>query len=331
MLTRVVPILALLLAAAAAFVLLSSPRAVEVVPARRGTAAEVVYATGTVEPVTWAKVAPLVQARIVELCGCEGATVAKDQVLARLDARSAEAVIAELQARQDYLTREWDRLRRLAERDIATRADLERAESEAAQVEAAIAGARTRLENYVLRAPTDGVVLRQEGEVGEIADPGEALYWVGQIAPLRVVAEVNEEDIPRVTPGQRTLLAADAFPDRRLEAEVASVTPMGDPVNKTYRVRFTLPADTPLMIGMSVEVNVIVREEKDALLVPTGAVDASGAVWVVEEGVARRREVTLGIRGTTEVAVTEGLDEGVAVITPAPSDLAEGAHVEVRQ
>ena len=299
--------------------------------ARRGDAAEIVYATGVVEPETWAKVAPLVQARIVELCGCEGEAVEGGAVLARLDARAAEADLAELLARQDYLARERDRLRDLAERNIGTRADLERAESESAQVEAAIAGARTRLENYVLRAPTDGVILRQEGEVGEIADPGEVLYWVGQVQPLRVVADVNEEDVPRVAPGQRTLLSADAFPERPLEAEVASVTPMGDPVSKTYRVRFALPEGTPLMIGMSVEVNVIVREETGVLLIPSGAVDPSGSVWVVVDGVAWRRPVTLGIRGTTEVEVTGGLDEGAAVIVPAPSDLAEGARVEVTE
>ncbi len=68
---------------------------------------------------------------------------------------------------------------------------------------------------------------------------------------------------------------------------MASVTPMGDPVSKSYRVRFALPDDTPLMIGMSVEVNVIVREEERVLLVPAGAVDPSGSVWVVTRGGAR--------------------------------------------
>ncbi len=329
MLIRAIAALALLLAAFAAWILLASPREVDVALVQRGDAAEVVYATGVVEPVTWAKVAPLVQARITELCGCEGGAVQADDVLARLDSRAPEAALAELLARQEYLTRERDRLRDLADRNIGSRAELERAESEEAQVEAAIAGQRSRLENYVLRAPTDGVVLRQEGEVGEIADPGEVLYWVGRRSPLQVVADVNEEDIPRIEPGQRTLLSADAFPERKLEAEVASVTPMGDPVSKSYRVRFSLPEDTPIMIGMTVEVNVIVREKPAVLLVPASAVDPSGVAWIVEDGVAAPRPVALGIRGATEVEVIEGLEEGAAVIVPAPSDLKEGARVEV--
>ena len=223
------------------------------------------------------------------------------------------------------------RLRDLAGRNVGTRADLEHAESEEAQVEAAIAGASSRLENCVLRAPTGGIILRQDGEVGEVADPGEVLSRVGQAAPLQVVADVNEEDIPRIAPGQRTLLSADAFPHRQLEAEVACVTPMGDPVTKTYRVRFSLPDDTPLMIGMSVEVNVVVRETGGVLRVPASAVDGTGAVRIVTNGVAQRRQVTLGIRGTTEFEVTEGWEEGEAVIVPAAPDLDDGVRVEVAE
>jgi membrane fusion protein, multidrug efflux system len=327
---RLAVVLALLLAGAAgAWFFFSAPTEVETVSVRRGDAAEIVYATGVVEPVTWAQVAPIVRARIVELCGCEGEFVEENQVLARLDASTAEAELAELLARQEYLERERDRLRSLAERNITTRAELDRAESEEAQIEAAIAGQQSRLEDYTLRAPTSGLILRQDGEVGEIAEPGEVLFWVGQPEPLRVVAEVNEEDVPRIEPGQRTLLSADAFPGQALEAEVRRITPMGDPVTKTYRVRFALPTETPLMIGMSVDVNVVVAEEPEALLVPSSAVDASGAVWVVEDGVARRREVALGIRGTTEVQVTEGLQTGEAVIVPAPDGLADGEAVEV--
>lgn len=302
---------------------------VELVQARRGTAAEVVYATGVVEPEIWAKVSPLVQARITELCGCEGQDVAEGDVLARLDARAAEADLAELTARRDYLARERDRLTDLANRNIVARAELDRAQSEAAQVEAAIAGATTRLENYVLRAPSDGVILRQEGETGEIATPGAVLYWVGRTRPLLVIADINEEDIPRIAVGQSALLHADAFDDRQLTADVASITPMGDPVTKTYRVRFALPDDTPLMIGMSVEVNVVVAERRDVLLVPTQALDPAGAVWVVEDGIARRRPVTTGIRGLTEAEVTGGLDDTRSVIVPVPQDLSDGARVRV--
>ena len=64
---------------------------VAAVAAARGTAVEIVYATGGVEPVRWAKVASVVRDRIIEICDCEGKTVAKGDVLARLDDREVEA------------------------------------------------------------------------------------------------------------------------------------------------------------------------------------------------------------------------------------------------
>jgi RND family efflux transporter MFP subunit len=313
--------------AAGAYLLASRPAAVSVAPAFRGDAAEIVYATGAVEPRTWAKVAPLVRERIVELCNCEGERVATGDPLARLDDREPQAVLRELVARESFAARDLERLRNLAARNIGTQQELERAESEEARIRALIAAQETRLESYVLRAPLDGIVLRQEGEVGEIADPGSVLFWVGQPRPLQIVAEVNEEDIPRIAPGQRTLLSADAFPDQALEATVASITPMGDPDTKTYRVRFALPDDSPLMIGMTVEVNVVTATRPDTLLVPAGAVTADGAVFVVEDGRAWRRDVAIGIRGTTRIEILDGLDEGASVVVPPPDGLDDGARV----
>ena len=66
-------------------------------------------------------------------------------------------------------------------------------------------------------------------------------------------------------------MRTDAFLDRRLEGTVREITPMGDVVTKTYRIRIALPDDTPLIAGMSVEANVITREKAGALLVPADA------------------------------------------------------------
>ena len=75
--------LAVVGAAAVAYLYLSPAGGGGDRPVARGSAAEIVYATGVVEPRTWAKVTPLVRERIVELCGCEGREVDKGDVLAR--------------------------------------------------------------------------------------------------------------------------------------------------------------------------------------------------------------------------------------------------------
>ena len=327
--SRVLLVLVLLLAVAGAYWRVSRPPEVATVVPMRGDAAEIVYATGVVEPRTWAKVTPLLRERIVELCNCEGEAVEKDTVLARLDDRQAQASLSELRARQRFARTDYERVSALLERRVASEQALDRARSELSQVEALIAGQETKLETYVLRAPMSGVVLRQDGEVGEVAEPGTVLFWVGEPRPLLVDADVNEEDIPRVAVGQRAVLKADAFPDRILEAKVDSITPKGDPVAKTYRVRLALPEDTPLLIGMTVEVNVIVQVSSGALLVPTNAL-RGGALFTVENGVARRRDVTVGIRGASNTQILSGLDEAGRVIVPFPEELADGAKVKER-
>jgi multidrug efflux pump subunit AcrA (membrane-fusion protein) len=163
-----------------------------------------------------------------------------------------------------------------------------------------------------------------------VAEPGTVLFWVGEPKPLQVEAEVNEEDIPRVAVGQRAVLKADAFPDQVLEAKVDSVTPKGDPVAKTYRIHLSLPEDTPLRIGMTVEVNVIARVASDALLVPTNAL-RGGSLFVAESGVARRRDVKPGIRGTGQTQVLEGVSETDRIIAPFPDDLADGTKVSEKR
>jgi RND family efflux transporter MFP subunit len=325
---RHIVLFVLILAVAAAAWWWRYGRGVEVttVAATRGTAVEIVYATGAVEPVRWAKVASLVRDRIVELCYCEGQTVKKGDVLAKLEDQEIRAQLQELRAREDFVKREMARVTELMGRGAATTQAYERISADLRQVQALISVQMERLDDYTLKAPMDGIVLRRDGEVGEIAEVGQTLFRVGVPKPLQVVADVNEEDIPRVKVGQKVLFRTDAFANRQLEGKVREITPMGDPVAKVYRIRIDLPGDTPLLIGMSVEANVITREKPNALLIPSDAVQGL-AVFVVEGDRARRRDVEIGIRGTRMVEVLSGLKDGERVVAPAISGLADGARV----
>jgi len=216
----------------------------------------------------------------------------------------------------------------LYERGITTREQYDRDVAEVSRLRAALAAARSQLEDMTIRAPLAGEVLRIEGEVGEVAELGEGLAWVGRPQPLLVIAEVNEEDIPRVRVGQRALLKADAFPNRNLKAQVSSITPMGNPELKTYRVRLALPRETPLLIGMTVDVNIVIRTAENAVLVPAQALIA-GAVQVV--GPDQRielRPVEVGIGGAQQVEIVTGLDAGEQVVSPALEDLEPGTRVK---
>ncbi len=294
----------------------------------RGTAVEIVYATGGVEPVRWARVASVIRDRIVEICDCEGKTVAKGEILARLDDRQVQAQLQELRAREEFSKREMSRVSELIGKGVTTAQAFERASMDLRQIQGQISVQLERINDYVISAPMDGVVLRRDGEVGEIAEVGQILFRIGVPKPLQVVAEVNEEDIPRVALNQVVLFRTDAFPDQQLSGEVREITPMGDVIAKTYRIKVSLPDDTPLKPGMSVEANVVTREKPDVLLVPADAIRGN-AVYVVDGSRVRRREVKIGIRGTRAVEILSGLTEGERVASPASTDLADGKRVRI--
>ena len=301
---------------------------VAVVQPTRGPAVKAVYATGNVEARFWAKVTPLVKGRIEEICACEGKTVERGDILAKLDDKETQAELNALKAREAFAADELKRYSRLLERKVVSSQAYQRVASERSELLASIAAAYERLSQRILRAPMDGVVLRRDGEVGEVAQPGDILFWVGRPRPLRITAEVDEEDIPLVKVGQPALLKADAFPQRTLEGRVDQITPKGDPTNKNYRVRIGLPDNTPLLIGMTTEINIVVEKVADALLIPSTAL-RNGAVWTVDQGRARRRVVTLGLKGDARTQILSGIGQDDRIVADPPAELKDGSRVRI--
>ncbi len=317
--------LALAMSAMAAWWLWRGPT-ITVARVMRGAAAEIVYATGSVEPETWSRSTPLVRGRIVERCRCEGKTVKRGDLLARLDDKEAVATLNDLRALEDFQHREFERQAQLLARGVATSQTYQKAESDLARIRAQIAAQAQRLEYYKLVSPMDGTVLKEDGEVGDMVEPGTILYRIGLEKPLWVVAEVNEEDIPRVQVGQKALLRTDAFANQVLPGFVKQITPAGDPIAKTFRVRVGLPDDTPLRVGMSVEANIVSRDKPDVILVPANAV-VNNSLFTIENGRARLSKVEIGIRGTGFVEIVEGVTEGELVASPATTNIKNGSRV----
>jgi RND family efflux transporter MFP subunit len=289
---------------------------------------EAIYGTGTVEPQRWAKVVPLQRRRLIELCSCEGQNVRSGQVLGRQDDAEERSALKELEVTNQQAQRDLDRTEKDRGKSDAAQTEYEQRWTQLEESKTRIAAQKVRIDALVLRAPLDGMVLRRDGEVGEIAGPTDVLFWVGPPTPMQVVAEVNEEEINRIVVGQKALLRSEAFPGQALRASVSQITPKGDPTRKTFRVYLLLPPDTPLRIGMSVEANIIFREKPAALVVPAEAV-AGNAVQVVANDRIERVPVTVGIRGSRNVEIIGDVSRGMAVLSPARIDLADGTKVRI--
>ena len=126
-------------------------------------------------------------------------------------------------------------------------------------------------------------------------------------------------------------LKADAFPDQVFHGTVSIITPKGDPLNKTFRVRVAVPDDVPVMIGMTTEINIVIRQIESTLLIPSTAVTKDGKVFKIADGKAVAQPVTLGIRGRGMAQIVNGLSEQDRIIQEPSSRIADGQRVRLRQ
>lgn len=305
------------------------PPEVTLVTPTRGPAIDAVYATGLVEPSLEVRVAPRTGGRLAELRVDEGDVVRPGQLLARLEDDELRASVAELEAREAYARAQHERNTTLRASGLIAQEPVDRARSDLDAARASLRRAREQLGYTRLVAPTDGRVIRRDGEVGEYVAVNQVLFYLAGQAPLRVAAEVDEEDVPRIRPGLPVMLRTDAFPDRVFDGTVSEITPRGDPVSRSYRVRIALPGNPPLQVGMTTEANIVLERRDAALLLPATAV-VDDAVWRIEGGRAVRQPVRVGVRATDRVEILDGLAATGRVIATPPAGLREGARVEVR-
>ena len=326
--TKIALGLGVLVAIAAGIAWLQWPARVEIAPVTRGPAVEAVYATGTVEPTVMVPLAPRSAGRLVAVQVEEGAHVRRGQVLARIESADLDQTVQEMSAREQLARSQHERTSDLVAQKFVSPAELDRTRTELRAAQAAVGRAQAQRDYNQLLAPADGIVLRRDGEPGQFIAPGQAVLTLACCAPLRVSAEVDEEDIPRVVVGQKVTLRTDALPERLFDGEVAEITPKGDPVSRSYRVRIRLagaPAVDagPLRTGMTMDANVIVSRRENVLLVPSRALKGN-AIWVLEEERLRRREVRKGVTGSERTEIVSGLAEGERVVLSPADSLREG-------
>ena len=219
-----------------------------------------------------------------------------------------------------------------------TRHELEAARTALRYSAAQQAGRPT--ETVAIRSPVSGRILKLIHESEGVVQAGQALVEIGDPRGLEIEVEVLSADAVKITPGTRTLLERWGG-GKPLEAEVRTVEPVGFTKISALGVeeqRVLVIADivSPpeewrrLGDGYRVEAQFVLWEEAEVLQIPGNTLfrrSDGWAVFVIEAGIARRREVTLGRRNGLAAQVLSGIEEGETLIAHPDEAIDEGIAV----
>jgi membrane fusion protein, multidrug efflux system len=237
--------------------------------------------------------------------------------------------LRQLEIQEELARKNYERKAALLKNGTTSKEDHDKSKAEWDAAQAMTTKARIELDFMKITAPADGTIIKRDGEIGQLIPAQQPIFWITCCAPLRISVEVNEEDIVQVKPAQEVLIRADAFPDEIFKGTVQSITPKGDPIARTYRVRVGFTEPVPLQIGMTAETNILISKNDNALLVPSTAV-LNHKVWLVRDGTLAPKEVTTGAKGVNQIEVRSGVTDGDTLVVAPTSALQAGAKIRTQ-
>ena len=312
-------------------------------------------AIGTVQPMASVSLRSRVDTQIDQILVGDGAPVKAGEMLVKLDSRQveaqlrqAEATLAKDRATLEQNIRDVTRFTELVATQATTKINLDNAKTAVATTRASIQGDEAAVDNlrvqitfYSIRAPISGRVGTFTTKAGNIARQGEAataLATINQTSPIYVVFSVPQRNLG-------DLREAMASPDAKVEAtpqgskksafgKVSVIDNAIDAATGTISIRAQFEnADEMLWPGQLCNIRVTLRVEPNTLTVPREAVQVGQTgnyVFVVEDGVAKVRSVTVARIQDTDTIITDGLKGGETVVTEGALLLSNNARVEIR-
>jgi HlyD family secretion protein len=274
--------------------------------------------------------------------------------------REAAATVASTEAAWELARRERERAEQLEREGVATRQmldqtrtaeerarrDLDAARQRRQAATSNLAGARAALqlpdrsgEASVLevRSPVAGTVFRVPERSERIVTAGQPILELGDAAQLELVIDVLSEDAVKIRPGNRVIVDQWGG-DRPLEGSVRLIEPsaftkisaLGIEEQRVNIVADLENAPPELGDGYRIEGRIVIWESPDVLRVPVSALarhEGGWSVFVVEDGLARRRPIEAGRRNPLEAELLSGLEPGEVVIVHPGFDVRDGVRV----
>ncbi len=306
---------------------------VEVEAAQRGTISSHIEATANLVAQRSISVVAEAPGRITKLGADEGDEIVQGALLVALD--SADAVrtrkTAQIKLRSSEAAR--SRTAKLAGQRLVAAEELDTAVTDRDLAQQELSDADAALRRARVRAPLAGRVTARNVERGQYVKVGDPLFEVTDFSTLVARIHIPERDAMLLEPGREATLVLQAKTDVTFTGAVKRVASVVDVKSGTVEVTIEV-SEPPAQVrsGSFVGIRLLREQHEDACLVPREAVvvDHQGEhVYVVQDGVARRRTVTVGATESGRSQILEGLEADESVVIAGHGALQDGAKVDV--
>lgn len=277
-------------------------------------------------------------AQIIKAQSARDAAQRNLEALRRLQQIGA-ASVGEVRQAEDVLRRAQADLTLLEEKkkDRYSPPEVERAQAQALEAQAAYDAAEDALEKSGVRAPFDGTVYSLPVKQGAFVQAGDLLLQEANLDSVLVRAFVDEPDIGRLQQGQRVEVTWDAVPGRVWSGTVSTVPSTVKPRQNRNIGEATCIIDNHdlrLLPNINVGVTIVVAQQDNVLTLQRDAVhvdDKQAFVFRIDDGRLKQQPVTISLQNLTRVEITSGLDQGanVALSADDAKPLFDGAAVKV--
>lgn len=324
----------------------------EAVPVRLATVEnatfrEVVRGVGTLRAQERVEISPELDGIVTAIHFEEGQGVTRGTLLVSIDDRKLRRELAAIQsalrqarAQLEYAKKTYQRFEKLVADGAATRDRLDQTEtqyesarSEVERLEAQVGLIEERLKDTQIAAPIDGVLGTRHIDIGDYAKRGESLVSLHTVQSMEAQFDVPERYTGKVQQGQPVEVLVEAYPERKFEGAVTYISPSVDDATRNFLVKATLDnSERLLKPGTFITALLILEVHRERPAIPESALVATTAgyiAFVVEDNVAHRREVTLGLRQVGLAEVRNGLSTGEKVVTEGHMRLSDGDKVKI--
>ncbi|MBP7508996.1 MAG: efflux RND transporter periplasmic adaptor subunit [Prolixibacteraceae bacterium] len=308
------------------------------VPVQIDVVGEEVFTTdfisnGVLEPIRELSFVSDVSGRVVSIAVEKGSWVQKGQKLINIDDEMLKADFTANEASYNALKTDYERFEKAKENGGVTAQQFDNIRTQLIAAESRYIVSKRRLADATIKSPISGFINERYVEVGALLNPGAKLFDIVDDSQLKLKCSITESQVLSISKGQEVNIKTDAYPSQLYSGTISFIGKKSG-MGLSYPIEIVIKNKQELMTGQFVTADFKSVTQQKGILIPRNAVSGSvksASVYVVKNGIAQQRDISIGNMVGKRVEVIQGLQAGDSIVVAGLIDVTDGVKVVNRK